>query len=295
MSVKSKTEDLECFITVVESGSFTEAANIHNTQVAKVSRSIARLEKLLDVTLLNRSTRRIELTEEGHIFLKYAKEGLTSLNRGEEALNDLKGSPRGKLRIDAASPFLIHQIIPYIEDFQIAYPDVQLDLISNENIVDLIEKKTDVAIRIGKLADSNLHAKNLGNSTLHLVASPRYLAKCPAPESIQDLKKHKLIGFTDSVKLNQWHLKEEVETKPYLTATSGEALRQLVLNGNGIALLSSFMIKRDIDSNRLVEILPGSVISPNPREEIHAVYYKNSAVSSRIAAFIDFFIKKFTL
>ncbi|WAJ71664.1 LysR family transcriptional regulator [Catenovulum adriaticum] len=295
MGVKSKTEDLENFITVVESGSFTGAANLQNTQVAKISRSVARLEKELDVTLLNRSTRRIELTEEGHLFLKYAKEGLSSLNRGEEALNDLRGCPKGKLRVDAASPFLIHQIIPYIEDFQITFPDIQLDLISNENIVDLIEKKTDVAIRIGKLADSNLYAKNLGNSKLHLVASPRYLAKFNAPQSPLELKKHKLIGFTDSPKLNNWYLKENVEIKPYLTASNGEALRQLALNGNGIALLSNFMIKKDLANKSLIEILPEMVISPNPREEVHAVYYKNSAVSSRIAAFIDFFSKRFTL
>ncbi|MER2491203.1 LysR family transcriptional regulator [Catenovulum sediminis] len=295
MGVKSKTEDLENFITVVESGSFTKAANLHNTQVAKISRSVARLEQELNVTLLNRSTRRIELTEEGHLFLKYAKEGLSALNRGEAALNDLKGAPQGKLRVDAASPFLIHQIIPYIEDFQIAYPEIQLDLISNENIVDLIEKKTDVAIRIGKLADSNLYAKNLGNSRLHLVASPRYLAKCNAPQSPIELRQHKLIGFTDSPKLNNWYLKEKVNIKPALTATSGEALRQLVLNGNGIALLSNFMISKDLKSGRLIEVLPDAVISPNPREEVHAVYYKNSAVSSRIAAFIDFFAKKIAL
>lgn len=295
MGVKSKTEDLENFITVVESGSFTRAANLQNTQVAKVSRSVARLEKELEVTLLNRSTRRIELTEEGHLLLQYAKEGLSALNRGEEALNNLKGAPKGKLRVDAASPFLIHQIIPYIEDFQLAYPDIQLDLISNENIVDLIEKKTDVAIRIGKLADSNLHAKRLGNSQLHLVASPRYLAKYQAPTSVAELSKHKLIGFADSPKLNNWYLSEKITIKPYLTASNGEALRQLVLNGNGIALLSNFMIRKDLDSNRLIEVLPHVVMSPNPREEINAVYYKNSAISSRIAAFISFFSKKFSL
>ncbi len=295
MIVKSKTEDLENFITVVDCGSFTGAANLLNTQVATISRSISRLENELEVTLFNRSTRRVELSEEGHLFLKYAKESLDILSRGEEELNNLKGVPKGRLRVDAASPFLFHQVIPYIEDFQIAFPEIQLDLISNENIIDLIEKKTDVAIRIGKLADSNLYAKKLGNSTLHIVASPRYLAKTCAPSNLSELKQHVLIGFADSPRLNNWFLKEEIELRPRITASNGEAIRQLALNGNGIALLSNFMIRKDIESNRLVELLPGSVTSPNPREEIHAVYYKNSAVSSRISAFVHFFEKKFNL
>jgi DNA-binding transcriptional LysR family regulator len=295
MIVKSRTEDLENFITIVDCGSFTGAANLLNTQVATISRSIARLEKELDVTLFNRSTRRIELSEEGHLFLKYAKEGLEALSRGEEELNNLKGVPKGRLRVDAASPFLFHQVIPYVEDFRIAYPEIQLDLISNENIIDLIEKKTDVAIRIGKLADSNLHSKKMGNSKLHIVASPRYLAKTSIPNNLSELKQHDLIGFADSPKLNNWFLTDDIEIRPRITASNGEAIRQLALNGNGIALLSNFMIQKDLENNRLVELLPGAVISPNPREEVHAVYYKNSAVSSRISAFVNFFAKKFML
>lgn len=295
MVVKSKTEDLENFVAIVDSGSFTGAARLLDTQIAKMSRSISRLEAELNVTLFNRSTRKIELTEEGSVFLKYVKEGLSTLSQGEEALNNLQGSPMGRLRVNAASPFLYHQIIPYIEDFQIAYPNVQLDLISNESIVDLIEKKTDIAVRIGSLVDSNLHARKLGVSKLHIVASPRYLKKFGVPKTVEELANHRIIGFSDSPKLNSWYLKGDVSYKPTITASSGEAIRQLALNGNGIALLSNFMIKKDIDSNLLVEILIGSVQSPNPREEVHAVYYKNSVVSSRISAFIDFFHSKFSL
>ncbi|WP_339718990.1 LysR family transcriptional regulator [uncultured Paraglaciecola sp.] len=295
MIVKSKTEDLEIFITVVDCGSFTSAANLLDNQVAKISRSIARLERELDVTLFNRSTRRVELTEAGQLFLNYARNALETLNRGEEALNNLKGTPKGKLRIDAASPFLFHQIIPYMEDFQLAYPDIQVNLISNENIVDLIEKKTDVAIRIGRLADSNLYAKNIGSSKLHIVASPRYFAKFNKPQNLAELKEHKLIGFADSPKLNNWFLKQDIPITPTITASNGESIRQLALNGNGIAILSNFMIKKDLDSKTLIEVLPESVVSPNPREEVNAVYYKNSAASSRIMAFINFYVDKFRL
>ncbi|MEP1447284.1 MAG: LysR family transcriptional regulator [Paraglaciecola sp.] len=295
MMIKSKTEDLEIFVTVVDCGSFTGAANLLDTQVAKISRAVSRLERNLDITLFTRSTRRVELTEAGLLFLNYARDGLETINRGEEALNTLQSAPKGKLRIDAASPFLFHQIIPYIEDFQLAYPDIQLNLISNENIVDLIEKKTDLAIRIGKLSDSNLYAKNIGTSKLHIVASPRYFAKFKKPVTITELKAHKLIGFADSPKLNNWFLKEELQITPTITASNGEAIRQLALNGNGIAMLSNFMVRKDLENNALVEVLPNSVISPNPREEVHAVYYKNSASTSRIAAFMNFYTNKFKL
>ncbi|GAB3480603.1 LysR substrate-binding domain-containing protein [Marinomonas epiphytica] len=119
-------------------------------------------------------------------------------------LNNLKGTPRGKLRVDAVSPFLYHQIIPHIAAFQAAYPDIQLELISSENIIDLIEKKTDVAIRIGQLADSNLHARRIGFSKLHIVGSPSYFDRFGKPLNVTDLAKHQIIGFADSAKLNNW-------------------------------------------------------------------------------------------
>lgn len=293
--IKSKTLELEYFIAVVDSGSFSAAATMLDQQVAKISRAIARLEKELDITLFNRTTRRVELTEEGHVFFNYAKRAIQVLTEGEETLNNLKGEPRGKLRIDAASPFLYHQIIPHIQAFAKQYPEINIELISNESIVDLIEKKTDVAIRIGKLSDSNLYAKKLGNSKLRMVASPDYLARHSAPKNSAELSEHNLIGFVANAKLNNWHLRDAMTIKPSICASNGESIRQLVLAGNGIAVLSNFMVSEDIANGRLVELLPGSISSPNPREEIHAVYYRNSAVSSRISVFLSFFAKRMSL
>ncbi len=200
MPVSSKTEDLEAFLTVVDTGSFSSAANLLNQQVAKVSRAVTRLEDGLDVTLLNRTTRRLELTEEGELFLQYARDGLNILEKGEEALRLLKRAPSGKLRVDAASPFVFHQLAPIVGEFREAFPDITLDITSHDSIIDLLEHKTDVAIRIGDLSDSNLHARRLGKSKLHIVASPQYLEKYPISEGedgISTLNKHKLIGFSD--------------------------------------------------------------------------------------------------
>ena len=291
----AKTEDIEIFLTVVDTGSFTGAANVLNQQVAKVSRAVSRLEDTLQCTLLNRTTRRLELTEEGHVFIKYARESLNTLYTGEEAIKLLKQAPSGHLRIDAASPFVLHQLTPLVGEFVQQYPHITLDLTSHDNIIDLLEHKTDLAIRIGDLKDSNLHARLLGKSQLRLVVSPEYLYQHNEVAHIDDLSTHKLIGFNDASKLNNWPLKTPVKLNFHMTGSSGETLRQLCLNHQGIALLSHFMIGDDLKSGRLVEVLPEAIVRPNNREAIQAVYYKNSAVSSRILAFLDFIQPRLTL
>ena len=291
----AKTEDIEIFLTVVDTGSFTGAANLLNQQVAKVSRAVSRLEDTLQCTLLNRTTRRLELTEEGHVFIRYARESLNTLYTGEEAIKLLKQAPSGHLRIDAASPFVLHQLTPLVGEFVAQYPHITLDLTSHDNIIDLLEHKTDLAIRIGDLKDSNLHARLLGKSQLRLVVSPEYLYQHNEVAHINDLSTHKLIGFNDASKLNSWPLKTPVKLNFHMTGSSGETLRQLCLNHQGIALLSHFMIGDDLKSGRLVEVLPEAIVTPNNRESIQAVYYKNSAVSSRILAFLDFIQPRLTL
>ncbi|GEA06135.1 LysR family transcriptional regulator [Alteromonas sp. KUL42] len=295
MPVSAKTEDLEAFLTVVDTGSFSHAASLLNQQVAKVSRAVSRLETSLEVTLLNRTTRRLELTEEGDLFLRYAREGLNTLERGEEAIRLLKRAPSGKLRVDAASPFVLHQLTPLIGAFSSAYPDIELDITSHDSIIDLLEHKTDIAIRIGDLNDSNLHARRLGTSKLHLVASPEYLKANPAIGNSSTLNQHKLIGFSDAPALNKWPLNQEMALKFTLRASSGETIRHLCLAGQGIALLSNFMVHHDIKNGSLVSIFQQDIVSPNRRESVQAVYYRNSAVSSRISAFLDFIQPRLTL
>lgn len=291
----AKTEDIEIFLTVVDTGSFTAAANLLGQQVAKVSRAVSRLENTLQCTLLNRTTRRLELTEEGNVFISYARESLTTLHTGEEAIKLLKQTPSGHLRIDAASPFVLHQLTPLVGEFLVQYPHITLDLTSHDNIIDLLEHKTDLAIRIGDLKDSNLYARLLGQSKLRLVASPDYLHQHAPVARIEDLMTHKLIGFNESSKLNNWPLKIPIKLDFHMTASSGETLRQLCLAHQGIALLSHFMIGDDLHSKRLTEVLPEAIVRPNNRETIQVVYYKNSAVSSRILAFLDFIKPRLTL
>lgn len=289
MTIVSRTEDLEILLAVVDTGGFSAAARQLEIQVARVSRAVSRLETELGTTLLNRTTRRLELTEEGLQFVATVRDGLRQLQAAEEQLRTQGGRPSGRLRVDAATPFLLHQLVPLVPGFRHAYPDIQLELMANERIIDLLERRTDIAIRIGALEDSNLHARALGRSPLHLVASPDYVASAGKPTKIQDLERHTLIGFADAPHLNLVPFEKPLQMRPQIASSSGEAVRQLCLAGLGIALLSNFMVREDIEAGRLVRLLPRQLQSPNPREPVQAVYYRAGALSPRIVAFLDYF------
>ncbi|MEZ9568226.1 LysR substrate-binding domain-containing protein [Vibrio splendidus] len=284
----TRSDDLEMVLTVVDAGGFSAAAEALDVQVAKVSRSVSKVESQLGVSIFNRTTRRVELTEEGRQFVDSVRVGLQMIQSAEEEIVSLGELPKGRLRVDAASPFVFHQLVPLVQSFKEAYPDIELELTSNEGFVDLLEKRTDVAIRIGKLSDSTLHARPLGKSLLHIVASPDYLAKRGLPTKPEDLRSHQIVGFAGNKVLNHWPLPNQSDVAPTVTASNGETVRQLALAGNGIACLSGFMVQEDMAAGRLIPILEQDKLANTDRERVNAVYYKSSSVSKRISAFIDF-------
>ncbi|RCR57676.1 LysR family transcriptional regulator, partial [Vibrio harveyi] len=217
--MRTKSDDLEILLSVIDTGGFTAAADSLNIQVARASRAVSKVESQLGVTILNRTTRRIELTDEGRQFVDSVRIGLMQLQLAEDEIISRGELPKGKLRVDAASPFVFHQLVPLVQSFNQAYPDIDLELTSNEGFVDLLEKKTDVAIRIGALSDSTLHAKPLGRSLLYIVASPDYLAKRGFPSQSSDLEHHSTIGFSTPKTLNEWPLKGFSGLIPTLTSS----------------------------------------------------------------------------
>lgn len=293
--MKTRSDDLEILLAVVDSGGFSAAAELLDIQVARVSRAVSKVENQVGVSILNRTTRRIELTEEGRQFVEAIRIGLLQIQQAEEEIITRGELPRGRLRVDAASPFVFHQLVPLIQPFKQTYPDIELELTSNEGFVDLLEKKTDLAIRIGNLTDSTLHARPLGKSLLYIVASPDYLSRRGFPNKSSDLIHHDLLGFSTPKALNDWPLKGFTRFTPTLTSSNGETLRQLALTGNGIACLSGFMVKKDIAEGRLIPLLESEKITNTGREQINAVYYKSSTVAKRISAFIDFIQPKLIL
>ena len=288
--MKTSTDELLVFVTVIDSGSITAAAEKLGQTVSGVSRALTRLEKKLDTALVRRTTRRLQLTEEGETFLQRARAILHAMEEAEESVTRGRERPSGRLRVDAASPFMLHCVAPHMTAFSALYPEIRLELTSNERIVDLLEQKVDIAIRIGELQDSTLHARALSSARLNIVASPAYLARHPAPASVEALEQHQLIGFSQPEILNHWplrhHAGDRYQTRPALRASSGETIRHLALQGQGIACLSSFMTDDDIAAGRLVRLL--DQYDSGFRQKISAVYYHNTQLSRRISCFLDF-------
>lgn len=293
--MKTSTEELLAFVTVVDRGSITAAAETLDQTTSGISRALGRLEQKLATTLLNRTTRRLDLTDEGRLFLGHARKVIAALDAAEEAVQLRHAHPAGRLRIDAASPFMLHVIVPMLAEFRRLYPDIELELTTNDQFIDLLERRTDVAIRIGNLPDSTLHARPLGHSHQRLLASPEYLARAGCPTSVQMLAQHCLLGFTQPESLNLWPLpdagKPGLQITPGIAASSGETLRHLALAGHGIACLSDFMTQADRAQRHLVEILPEAML-PLARP-IQAVYYRNTQLAARIVCFLDFLEQHF--
>jgi len=286
--MRTRSDDLTILLTVVDTKGFTAAAQALNLQVAKVSRAVARVEQQLGISILNRTTRRLSLTDEGRVFVDSIRCGLNLLQKAEDELVSRKQGPEGRLRVDAASPFLLHQLVPLVQGFREEYPGIQLELSSNEGFVNLLEEQADVAIRIGQLEDSTLHARPLGKSLLYVVAAPEYLALHGYPENIEALAHHQRIGFLGAKALNEWPLPGVQTHQVKLAASNGESVRQLAIMGNGIACLSGYMVKNDIAAGRLVALFEDEKQIDTGREQIHAVYYRTSALAKRISAFLDF-------
>ncbi|HJU99319.1 MAG TPA: LysR family transcriptional regulator [Burkholderiaceae bacterium] len=284
------SDDLKTFVAVIDSGTLS-AASVHLGQTTSgVSRALSRLEDKLATSLLTRTTRRMELTEEGQLFLDKARNILAAMEEAEEAIRIRQQKPAGRLCVDAASPFMLHCVVPHVAEFRAMYPEIRLQLSSNDLIADLIEQRTDIAIRVGAVTDTTLHAHALGSSPLFLLASPAYLNAHGIPASPEELAGHVLLGYAHDEAGNHWPLRHgggnSLAITPTMTATSGETLRQLALAGQGIACLAEFMTRADIEAGRLVKVLVGSYTGY--RQQIHAVYYRNTQLSQRIRCFLDF-------
>ncbi|MGU3521480.1 DNA-binding transcriptional regulator YafC [Enterobacteriaceae bacterium C23F] len=288
--MRATSEEIAIFVAVVESGSFSRAAEQLGQANSAVSRAVKKLESKLGVSLLNRTTRQLSLTEEGERYFRRMQGVLQEMAAAENELMEARHTPRGLLRIDAATPVVLHYLMPLIKPFRERYPEITLSLVSSETFINLIERKVDVAIRVGTLADSSLRARPLFSSFRKIIASPDYIARHGKPESVEDLKHHVCMGFTEPVSLNMWPISccdgQLHEIQCGISSNSGETLKQLCLQGNGIACLSDFMVDSEIASGEFVELLADKRL---PVEmPFSAVYYSDRAVSTRIRAFIDF-------
>lgn len=288
--MKSTLEEQQAFVTVVDSGSITSAAERLGITISGVSRALNRLEQKLGATLLRRTTRRLELTEEGETFLGHCRRILAAVDEAEEAMLDRHNQPQGRLRINAAPSFMQFVIVPVIGEFRARYPGITLELDTHDRFIDLLEQRVDLAIRIGKLEDSSLHARLLGYSPLRLLASPAYLDRHGTPQSVDDLQDHSLLGFSQLDHLNRWPLcradGKPLHITPTLAASSGSTLLELALGGEGIVCLADFMTILPRQRGMLIDVLPGHIELQT--QAVNAVYYRQTTLSQRTRLFMEF-------
>ncbi|MGG7604168.1 LysR family transcriptional regulator [Massilia sp. BKSP1R2A-1] len=285
---------LIAFAAVIDTGSFSAAAERLGQTPSGVSRTISRLEEHLGMTLMHRTTRRLQLTEEGTWLLGRARSLLADLANTELEAAARRSQPSGLVRVNAATPALDHLLAPLLPDFLEAYPLVQLELVSGETYVDLIEERADLAIRIGALPDSTLNARRLGASHIRVLAAPAYLEKHGMPATAEDLKAHRTLGFTAPASLNTWPLRhagaEGWTVTPSVVASSGETVRHLALSGTGIASLSDFLTRADVEAGRLLPVLEDATL--HWTQPVWAVFYKQGALAPRVSALVDFLAKR---
>lgn len=284
------TETLQAFVAVIDEGSFSAAAEQLGLTPSGISRSIGKLEKQLGVRLITRTTRRLDLTDEGRWFLDSARDILGRLQATALTLQSAAEHPSGLLRVNAATPVFDHVLAPLLPEFCRRYPRIRLELTGGETIIDLIEQRADVALRVGQLQDSTLNARLLFESRWHLVAAPDYLVRHGRPQQVGELANHALLGFTQPSSLNLWPLNhagaDGYAIEPAIAASNGETLRFLARTGNGIACLSDFLVRDDLARGDLVDILPDAVLPW--KQPVWAVFYRQGFLAARVAHFVDY-------
>lgn len=283
--------DIEIFLTVAGEGSFAGAARMLRLTPSAVSRSIARLEKRLAITLVRRTTRALALTAEGASYRDRMEALLADMADVERSLGRADQLAHGLLRVNASPSFGVQCLIPALPGFAERHPAVKIELTLTDSIVDLVERRADVAIRIGPLRDTRLRAKKLGHSRMTLVASPDYLARRGIPRRPDDLDAHDCLRFSFRRSIDSWPFQvgDRVVQKPVegrFFGNSGEVVRQMAVAGCGIARHGVFHVAADIKAGRLVEVLDD--FNPGDGEDIHALYAAEDRTATRIRALLDY-------
>src|SRR4051812_290898 len=274
-SETNRTAEMEVFARVVESGGFSAAARALRMTPSAVSKLIGRLEARLGSRLVNRSTRKLQLTAEGQRFYQRSIDILGDIAEAErEAASG--AAPRGRVRVNSNVPFGLHYLLPLLPRFVAQHPEVQLDIALSDQVIDLLEQRADVAIRVGPLRSSQLMVRKLGESRMVVVASPDYLKRRGTPKTLADLSTHNLVSFNFARIVEGWPFREGGKVVSFpasgnVQVGDGESARQLALAGVGIARLALFHIRPDIQAGKLKTVL--EPLNPRDTQPIHAVFF----------------------
>lgn len=286
---------LDTFVKVVQTGSFTRAAEQLHTQKAHVSRVVSQLEAELGVRLLERTTRSLSLTEIGREFFERAVGILGAADDARRAVQQAQGEPRGTLRLSCGVEFGMLAVNRWVRDYLLRHPDVNVDLEMTGRVVDLVHEGFDLAVRVGPLADSTLAARKLGDLHYGLFAAPGYLRRHPPPRQPGDLAQHALIRFSGSRLRLVWTFTrgadtQRVEPVARLNANNSFAVRDAAVDALGIAQLPLLLAQPEVDAGRLVPVLAEWQL---PSAPVHAVFASARYLTPKVRAFIDMAVEAF--
>lgn len=292
----NRTGEMQVFLRVVETGSFSEAARVLRMTPSTVSKLISRVEARLGVRLVERSTRHLSLTTEGQIYYERSQALLQDIDSIERELSFGAAATGGTVRVNVSVALGVLGLEPLLPEFWQLYPNIIIDLSLSDEIVDLYLDRTDIAFRVGTLSDSGMMARRIGVAHRKIVASPSYLGRCGTPRTIDDLSRHNCLGFNFRRAAPVWPLKESGRivdrvVNGSLLANNGETVRRMALAGVGLARMGDYHVRADLAAGRLVEVL-ADVVDPD-EEEIHAVFLGGARMPQRVRVFLDFVVPRF--
>jgi DNA-binding transcriptional LysR family regulator len=289
--------EMAAFVRVVDSKGFSAAAPSLGLTPSAVSKLVTRLERRLGVRLLQRTTRALHLTEDGEVFYAAAQRIVAEIETLENQIAGQSGNPHGVLRVTTSLAFSSHQLTPVLPEFLTRHPLIELDLLPTDRVIDMVEEGVDIAIRIGRLADTSFMARKIGEDKRLICAAPAYLARHGTPRRPADLARHNCIVSRERAYLNRWPFRidgqvSEIEVAGRIAVNEGEMQMQLALQGIGIVRLTRLTMARAIRDGALVRLLDD--YSADEPVGIHAVYPHRRHLAPKVPAFVNFLIEKFT-
>ncbi|WP_019142221.1 LysR family transcriptional regulator [Noviherbaspirillum massiliense] len=292
-----RLQSMRVFAKVVEQGSFARAGQALDISNAVVTRHVADLEEHLGTRLLNRTTRKLSLTETGQAYLERVLQILQEIDEAEAIASSQSKKPTGTLRIYTQSGFGQLQLAKLLPEYARRYPEVTLDVTVSEYNVDLVEEGYDVGILIDiQKFDSSMIARQLGCSEILLCTSPDYIKHHGAPKKLEDVSKHACLNFSYEMLRHHWPVKApdgsttNIPIKPKVICNNSELLRQCALAGMGIAIRASFSLGDDLATGRLVRVLPEYELG---KVSVMMVYPSRRLLSAKVRSFVDFMTEQF--
>lgn len=294
--MRDRLNGMRVFAQVVEAKSFSAAAGKLGMSKSLASRHVSALERALSVKLLNRSTRKLSLTEAGAVFYEHCARIVQEAELAEQRLTRTQSEPAGLVRVTAAPAFAVRHVLPALAEFHQKYPKIQVKLSCSNRALDLGDEGFDLGIRVSFNPAPNLVARKLAANRSVLCASPAYLKRHGTPRRIEDLRKHECVLFPALAPKGVWTLRRD--RRKYSVQVAGafetdemDAVRAAVVAGLGIGILPVYMVADALRQGQLVPLLRRFQVVPE--SAIYLVYLPNRTLSSRVRALIDFLVERF--